>query len=269
MMTTETGARIPKEWCNASHFFLATRRKGCLTQRFLTLLGGWVTLLSTRQYSRHKSHAFQYFPVWLTCVTFWSYTMGLHTGLHTGYTLGNTGKRGISYILWPCILPLYWRFLPSPLECWNIYFLLIISTCEHLSEISQHGKRAWKRDSTHEPTFWREKLLCWNGPCKWTRFLTEKHFCWYRRKNHNSWWEKSLEVQLYKSTRFLPQKHLRWNGPCKWTSTTSANEYKDGFGQDFHPRNITPLLEHIKLSKGPFSGPETEPKSGSAQLKGK
>ena len=54
-----------------------------------------------------------------------------------------------------------------------------------------------------------------------------------------------------------------------FTGIVIYKEHKDGFGQDFHPRNPTPSPEHIKLSKAPFSGPEIESKSRSAQLKGK
>ena len=60
---------------------------------------------------------------------------------------------------------------------------------------------------------WRENHLCWNGLCKQSRFLTEKTLVWKRRKNHNSWWEKSWKAQLHKFTRFLSQKTLAF----KWS----------------------------------------------------
>ena len=73
------------------------------------------------------------------------------------------------------------------------------------------------------------------------------------------------EPQPFLTLTLLPVKKPQAPRKIWWLS----NEHKDGFGQDFHPRNPTPSPEHIKLSKAPFSGPEIESKSRSAQLKGK
>ena len=216
--------------------------------------------------------------------------------IHTEYTLGNIRKRGIyaPYILWPCILPLYAALftfssliLKYPLSSYNLYLWGPLWNPSAREKSLEARLYTWTAG-------WREKHLCWNGLCKWSRFLTEKHLCGYRRKNHNSWWEKSLEAQLHKSTRFLPQKTLafKWplqvnlnqyrfswrsqlllpvkkpQDPCKiwWLS----NEHKDGSGQ-----NWTSTLQTLHLRRNTsnfprahFQAPKLNPKVGLRNWKG-